>query len=164
MLLLTPDKLPISEKLKIALGCISTKLVTNRNEIVKVRSLPLCQHDLYHLEVAQLERIQIGKYLVSGIHGINSPILHETPIIEEYDGILDEVRVAFHEFIVKTSIYNTVKIIVWMGWLILCRINPVAVFIRHYISLAKTQSANNHFAFPFKYEEKAIAFLIDDRL
>ena len=137
---LTPSKLPIPWKLKIALGCISKKLITNENEIVEVRGMPLCQHDLYHLEVAQLERIQIGKHFVSGIHGINAPILHESPIVEEYDGILDEVRVAFHEFIIKTSIYNTVKVMLWMCWLMFCGINPVAVFLRHYISLKKIQS------------------------
>ena len=136
-LLLTPNKLLRSWKLKTALGCISKKLVFDEDRVVTIGEIPLCQHDLYHLEVAQLERIQIGKYLVSGIHGINSSIFHELPIIEEYDGIFDEVRVAFHELMVKTSVYNTVKAIAWMGWLIFCGINPVAVIYRHYVSLKR---------------------------
>ena len=142
-LLFTPNKLLRSWKLKTALGCISKKLVVKEDRVVLIRQMPLCQHDLYHLEVAQLERIKIGKYLVSGIHGINSPIFHELPIIEEYEGILDEVRVAFHEFMVKTSVYNTVKAIAWMGWLIFCGINPVAVIYRHHVSLKRFLDVNS---------------------
>lgn len=139
----TPNKLLTSWKLKTALGCISKKSVLNEDRVVLIREIPLCQHDLYHLEVAQLERIKIGKYLVSGIHGINSPIFHELPIIEEYDGVLDEVRVAFHEFMVKTSVYNTGKAIAWMGWLLFCGINPVAVIYRHYVSLKRFLDVNS---------------------
>ena len=145
MFSLTPNKLPIPWKLKTAFGCISKNLIEKENKVFKIRDLSLCQHDLYHLEVAQLERIQIGKYSVSGIHGINSPILHESPIIEEYDGILDEVRVAFHEVIVKISIYNTFKAIAWMCWLISSGISPIAVFLRHYSSISskKNESMTN---------------------
>ena len=134
-MLLRPNQLPISWKLKTALGCISKKPVINQGKTVKIKDVPLCHHDLYHLEVSQLKRIQIGKYQVSGIHGINSPVLHDTPIAEEYDGILDEVRVAFHEFLVSTSMYNTVKVLAWTGWLIFNRMNPVAIMWRHYDSL-----------------------------
>lgn len=141
-LLFTPNKLLISWKLKTALGCISKKLVFNEDGVVLIREIPLTQHDLYHLEVAQLERIQIGKYLVSGIHGIDSPIFHELPIIEEYDGIFDEVRVAFHEWMVKTSVYNTVKAIVWIVWLLFCGINPAAVIYRHHVSLKRFLEVN----------------------
>ena len=108
-----------------------------------IRGFPLDCHDRYHLEVAKLERIQIGQHQVSGIHGINSIILHETPIVEEYDGIFDEIRVAFHEFIVKTSMYNTAKAIAWFGWLILRGINPVAVIWRHYKSLKAYEVINS---------------------
>ena len=107
--LCTPQKLPIPWNVKTALGCISKKTVIRKGKIVKVRDTPLCYHDLYHLQVATLDRIRIGKHQVSGINGINSPVLHEFPIVEEYDGILDEVRVAFHEFITKTSFYININ-------------------------------------------------------
>lgn len=134
-MLLRPNQLPISWKLKTALGCISKKPVRNQDEIVKIKGIPLCHHDLYHLEISQLKRIQIGKHLVSGIHGINTPVLHDEPIVEEYDGILDEVRVAFHEFLVNTSVYNTVKVLAWAGWLVFNRMNPIAIMWRHHTSL-----------------------------
>ena len=99
--------------------------------MIKVRGCWLEYHDLYHLEVACLERIQIGKYMVSGIHGLNIPMFHESPIVEEYGGLLDEVRVAFHEWLTRPSIFNTIKAISWMGWLVSRGINPIAVLIRH---------------------------------
>ena len=137
MISFTPNKLPISWKVKTLLGCISKKTATHQGKIVKIRDITLCHHDLYHLEVAQLERIRIGKYLVSGIHGINSSVFHELSIVVEYDGILDEVRVAFHEFIMKTSFYNTLKAIAWMGWLAINGINPIVVVWQHYMSLKR---------------------------
>ncbi|NJL10056.1 MAG: hypothetical protein HC908_07475, partial [Calothrix sp. SM1_7_51] len=70
-------------------------------------------------------------YLVSGIHGINSPVLHDFPIIEEYDGILDEARVAIHEWLTRPSIFNTLKFIGWMFWLVTQKINPISVLISH---------------------------------
>ena len=142
MSLLTPNKL-FPQRIKNALGCISKKPVIYQGEMIMIRNKPLCNHDLYHLEVAQLERIQIGKHLVSGVHGINAPILHDSPIIVEYDGILDEVRVAFHEFMLRTSIYNTFKLISWMFWLLFHGINPTKIFWQHYVSLKKFAIENN---------------------
>lgn len=99
--------------------------------MIKVRDCWLEYHDLYHLEVACLERIQIGKHKVSGIHGLNIPLFHDSPIVAEYGGLLDEVRVAFHEWLTRPSIFNTIKAISWMVWLVLRGINPIAVLIRH---------------------------------
>jgi hypothetical protein len=131
----SPNKWLIPWRFKKVLGCISKQTALKDGKIISVRDIPLSFHDLYHLEVAKLPRIQIGDDRVSGIHGINTSILHECPIVEEYDGILDEARVAFHEFIVKTSIYNTIKAIAWSVWLVLQGINPIAVIWRHYKSL-----------------------------
>lgn len=133
---LNPTQLKIPNSLKKRLGCISKKKITQ--EVNGINSF-MYQHDLYHLEVSKLERIQIGKYYVSGIHGINSPVFHSNPIKSEYPGLLDEVRVAYHEWITKTSIFNTFKLLVWMGWLTVQEINPLAVFWRHYQSLNKQQ-------------------------
>ena len=152
-LLPTPHKLPIPWNIKISLGCISKKPVIREGKIVKVRDTPLCYHDLYHLEVANLDRIQIGKHQVSGINGINSSVLHESPIIEEYDGVFDEVRVAFHEFITKISFYNTVKAIFWISWLIFQGINPAVVIWRHYLSL-KLHSSSIPDTIDYYYQQK----------
>ncbi|MDJ0635252.1 MAG: hypothetical protein QNJ34_18825 [Xenococcaceae cyanobacterium MO_188.B29] len=129
-----PIQLKISKRYKKRFGCISKKKIKQKVEGVDIS---ISYHDLYHLEVSKLDRIQIGKYYVSGIHGINSPLLHPNPIQEEYSGLLDEVRVAYHEWMTRTSIYNTVKLLAWMGWLIIQGINPLAIFWRHYQSLNK---------------------------
>ena len=117
--------------------CYSARdLAMSANSPVIVRGYHICNHDLYHLEISHLERIQIGKHMVSGIHGINSPIFHDVPITEEYESFLDEARVAFHEWLTRTSLINTVKAFLWVNWLILNGINSFAVLYRHYKTLA----------------------------
>lgn len=102
---------------------------------VIVRGYHICHHDLYHLEVSDLDRIKIGKSWVSGIHGINCPIFHDFYIEEEYDGILDEARVACHEWLTRTSWLNSLKILLWLIWLAFRGINPFAVLYRHHQTL-----------------------------
>ena len=132
-----PSEINIGLPLKKVIGCISKEPIKVGAHLVKVRNNSdfLCYHDLYHLEVSCLERIQMGKYKVSGIHGINSPMFHKLPILEEYDSLLDEARVALHEWLTRTSIFNTFKLICWMFWLITQGINPISVLIRHIKSL-----------------------------
>jgi hypothetical protein len=72
-------------------------------------------------------------------------MFHSSPITAEYDEILDEIRVAFHEFIVKTSFYNTLKAISWMSWLAINRINPIVVVWQHYTSLKCFYTKDLHF-------------------
>jgi hypothetical protein len=129
--LVTPSEIYITYPFKKPLGCVSKNPVRIGNNFVKVRGYLLDYHDLYHMEVSCLERIQIGKFQVSGIHGINSPILHDAPIIEEYNGFLDEVRVAIHEWLTRTSVFTTFKLIAWMLWLIAQGMNPIGILIRH---------------------------------
>ena len=126
-----PSKLARNIPIRKILGCVSSEPVKLGNYIIKVRDCPLEYHDLYHLEVACLERILIGEHKVSGIHGLNLPMFHDSPIVVEYGGLLDEVRVAFHEWLTRPSIFNTIKAISWMIWLVLKGINPIAVLIRH---------------------------------
>lgn len=126
-----PSEIGKNIALREILGCISSERVRIGNYMIKVRGHWLDYHDLYHLEVACLARIQIGKDKVSGIHGLNVPMFHDSPIVEEYSGLLDEVRVAFHEWLTRPSIFNTLKAISWMVWLVLQGINPIAVLIRH---------------------------------
>ncbi|MUL38832.1 hypothetical protein BWI75_21560 [Gloeocapsopsis sp. AAB1 = 1H9] len=132
-----PCELRMRGQIKKILGCISTEPIKVGDDVVKLRGYWLCYHDLYHIEVSCLQRIQIGKYKVSGIHGINSPVFHDSIIIPEYDGLLDEARVAFHEWLTRTSVFNTCKAICWILWLITQGINPVAVLIRHVRVLQK---------------------------
>jgi hypothetical protein len=51
-MLLTPNKLPFSWKVKTIFGCISKKPVIYQGKVVKIDNITLCYHDLYHLEVA----------------------------------------------------------------------------------------------------------------
>lgn len=113
------------------------KVTTQKGSITVVKGYPLCNHDLYHIEISKLERIQIGRHMVSGIHGINAPIFHDVPIVEEYESFLDEARVAFHEWLTRTSSINTLKAFLWTIWLIFKGINSFAVIHRHYKTLRK---------------------------
>ena len=118
--------------------------IINGSPII-LQGYTLRNHDIYHLEIAQLERIQIGKYMVSGIHGINSSVFHDFPITEEYESFLDEARVAFHEWLTRPSLINTIKTFIWMNWLTFNGINSFAVLYRHYKSLSRYIETNNSF-------------------
>ena len=121
--------------LRKKVGYTSIDPVIEDGKQLTIRNHQINYHDFYHLEVSKLERIKIGKYMVSGIHGINSPYFHNEPITEEYDSALDEGRVAVHEWLVKTSLANTLKLLIWIIWFSLHRINPIAVIDRHHKSL-----------------------------
>ncbi len=110
--------------------------------MVKLRHHWLTYHDLYHFEVSRLDRIEIANEKVSGIHGFNSYTFHEKPIELEYDGALDEARVAVHEWLTRTSLYNTWKLIRWCTWLIPQGINPLTLIIRHFKSLQAYEASN----------------------
>lgn len=126
-----PSEVCLRLPIRKILGSRSVEPVKVGLFFVKIRGYLLSYHDLYHLEVSCLERILMGKHMVSGIHGINSLVLHKDVIVEEYDALLDEARVALHEWLTHTSIFNTIKAIFWILWLITKRINPIAVIIRH---------------------------------
>jgi hypothetical protein len=130
-----PSEYGLRIPIRKVLGCTSKEPVKVGYFLVKVRGYLLDYHDLYHLEVSFLERIQIGKDMVSGIHGINSPVLHEFPITEEYNEIFDEVRVAMHECLTRPSIFSLFKAIFWFFWLITQGINPITVIVRHIKSM-----------------------------
>lgn len=124
---------------KYALGCISFFPIIVGNETINIRGYCIEYHDLYHLEVSQLERIQMGKYWVSGIHGINSPVFHNAPIVQEYDGFLDEARIAFHEVLTRPTAFSKLKAFCWIFLLALHGINPFAVLMRHIRSMRDKQ-------------------------
>lgn len=126
-------------RLKEKLGCISCILIKINERYLKVRGVCIHYHDLYHLEVAQLERIRIGEYWISGIHGINSRVFHPTPLEQEYDSFFDEARVAIHEWLTRPTLFSLLKMFCWTLFLILQGINPLAVGIRHLNSMQKKQ-------------------------
>ncbi|MFM2061553.1 MAG: hypothetical protein RLZZ507_1223 [Cyanobacteriota bacterium] len=129
--ILPPSEIWIDLSIKKMLGCISKDRVKIGDNFIQIHDDWLCYHDLYHLEVSCLPRIKMGKHQVSGIHGINSPMFHDKYIIKEYDPLLDEARVAFHEWLTRTSFFNTLKLIAWSIWLIAQGINPIGVLFRH---------------------------------
>lgn len=113
---------------------------------LKLRGEFVSYHNLYHFEISQLERILIGKAMVSGIHGFYSHMFHDSPIEGEYEGVLDEARLAVHEWMTRPSFYNTLKLINWIFWFISRGINPFAVIFRHARSLWRfRQTANQTF-------------------
>jgi hypothetical protein len=130
---------PLIINLKKRFGCISLITIKIQNQHIRIRNVCIHYHDLCHLEVAQLKRIQMGKYMVSGIHGIKAGVFHETLNNQEYDGFLDEARIAVHEWLTRTTIFSSIKLICWMILLILYGINPVAVIIRHIQSIKDKQ-------------------------
>ena len=132
---LPPHKLKITPWFRKVFRCNSTERVIIDNSYLKNKNTYLTLHDLYHLEIANLKRIQIGKYWVSGVHGIDIKLFHEFPITAEYDGLLDEIRVAYHECLTRPSLFRTLKLISWMIWLITQGTNSFAVLIRHQKSL-----------------------------
>ncbi|WP_199333451.1 hypothetical protein [Oculatella sp. FACHB-28] len=126
--------------LKHRLGSISLIPIKIGKRGVKVRNVWIHYHDLYHLEVAQLDRIQMGNHWVSGVNGINGRVFHDAPIVEEYDSFLDEARIAIHESLTRPSAFSQLKLLCWMGLLLIQGINPLAVTIRHMKSLKKKQA------------------------
>lgn len=137
MLIVTipPHQLKITPWFRKVLKCTSTKRVKIDNLYLKTKNNYLTIHDLYHLEVANLERIKMGKHWVSGVHGISIKLFHEFPPPAEYDGLLDEARIAYHEGLTRPSLFRTLKLISWMVWLMTQKTNPFAVLIRHQKSL-----------------------------
>ncbi|MGB3637968.1 MAG: hypothetical protein WBA39_10400 [Rivularia sp. (in: cyanobacteria)] len=126
-------------QLKKTLGCISIIPIKIGNEHIQVRGTCIHYHDLYHLEVAQLERIRMGKYMVSGVHGLEVSVFHNSLKPQEYDGFLDEARIAIHEVLTRTTAFSIIKALCWMTLLMLQGINPFAVVIRHIKSMKKKQ-------------------------
>lgn len=124
---------------KKTLGCISIVPIKIGNEHIQVKGVCIHYHDLYHLEVAQLERIRMGKYMVSGIHGLKVSVFHDSLKPQEYDGFLDEARIAIHEGLTRPTAFSIIKALCWMTLLMLQGINAFAVVIRHIRSMKKKQ-------------------------
>jgi len=126
-------------QLKKTLGCISLIPIKIGNEHIQVKGVCIHYHDLYHFEVAQLERIQMGKHMVSGVDGLKVSLFHNSLKPQEYDGFLDEARIAIHEVLTRPTAFSNIKAFCWMTLLALQGINPLAVLIRHIKSMKKKQ-------------------------
>jgi hypothetical protein len=122
-------------KLIVFCGYTSTFPVQLSGEYLILNGYLFTYHDLLHYEISLLDRIEIGTDYVSGIHGICLPIFPGGPTVSEYDGLLDEARVAMHEWLTQRTIYNSFKLCNWFVWLIRQRINPFAVLYRQYLSI-----------------------------
>ncbi len=126
-------------RLKRSLGCISLIPITIAKRHIQVRGVCIHYHDLFHFEVAQLDRIRMGNAWVSGIHGIRKGVFHATDVPEEYDSFLDEARIAIHEALTRPSPFSIIKAGCWMLLLLLQGINPFAVCLRHWRTMQKKQ-------------------------
>ncbi len=127
--------LPLTHAWKKRLGSISTTPVVIAGHPLVVRGHWIHYHNLYHLEISHLDRILMGKDLVSGLGGFYSPMYHDEEVPSEYDGVLDEARVAVHEAITRPSIYSTIKLFRWSLWFLRQWMNPIAIIYRHWRSL-----------------------------
>ncbi|KAM3096668.1 hypothetical protein ACKFKG_10465 [Phormidesmis sp. 146-35] len=119
------------------LGCVSSEEVKLVDRPLMLRGEALSYHNLYHFEVSCLDRIVISNQRVSGIHGFYASMFCDAPIEAEYAGVLDEARVAVHEWLTRPAFYNTLKLINWSIWLVWHGINPIAVILRHAESLGR---------------------------
>lgn len=77
-------------------------------------------HDIAHLKVAELDPIPMGKgHPVNGINGISSQVApHFHPdkpdYRPQYNGLLDEYRVAIHQWQEKKSLISGVRLLFYM--------------------------------------------------
>lgn len=106
---------------------------------VIVRNFWISRHNLDHIEISRLDRIQMGTAQVSGIHGFYSSMYHDDPIEPEYDGMLDEVRVFVHEGVTRPSLSSLAKLLYWWVWMVFRGIDPVSVTLRHCLTLRRFQ-------------------------
>jgi hypothetical protein len=125
--------------IKKLIGCDSGDPLVVGGYPLIVRNFWISRHNLDHIEIARLDRIQMGSAQVSGIHGFYSSMYHDEPIEAEYDGILDEVRVFIHEAVTRPSLASVTKLLYWMIWMATKRMNPVTVVLRHAESVKRFQ-------------------------
>ena len=92
-------------------------------------------HDGCHMELAQLPRIQILGENVSGIHGICIPEFGRENEIAEYDGNLDERRLALYQAMKTPAMWSIAKAVYACGALTLRGSNPLLVAIAQYKSM-----------------------------
>lgn len=118
-------------------GYISTLPVEIAGDFLMFDGHVFEHHDLLHYEISLLDRITIGTDRISGIHGICLPMFPGGPRVPEYDGLLDEARVAMHEWLTQPTMYNTCKLLNWFIWFLQQRVNPFGVLSRHFLSLQR---------------------------
>ncbi|MGD1921617.1 MAG: hypothetical protein ACFCAD_23625 [Pleurocapsa sp.] len=116
---------------KRLLGCLSYDIVIRDDEPLQIEDYVYNYHNLFHYEISNLDRINMGKDRVSGIHGFYSPMFHDRNFEPEYNGMLDEARVAIHEWITRTSIFSTFKALNRIIWIASIRVNPMLVIVDH---------------------------------
>ena len=127
----------LSPSVKRLIGGDSGDPLTIGGYPIVVRNFWISRHNLDHIEVSRLDRIQMGRDQVSGIHGFYSSMYHDDPIEPEYDGMLDEVRVFVHEGVTRPSLSSITKLLYWWVWMALRGINPILVSLRHISALRR---------------------------
>ena len=156
------EPLTLSHAWKKKLGCVSTTPVVVAGRPVIIKGEWVHHHNLYHLEISYLDRILMGRDWVSGIHGFYSSMYHDVEIQAEYNGFLDEARVAVHESLIHPSIYTFIKLLRWSLWFIRHGMNPIAIVYRHWKSLQRYDvdqimiQKEEGKVFALSYSEKAL--------
>ena len=127
----------LGPSVKRLIGADSGDPLTIGGYPIVVRNFWISHHNLDHIEVSRLDRIQMGQDQVSGIHGFYSSMYHDDPIEPEYDGILDEVRVFIHEGVTRPSLASIAKLLYWWIWMLFKGINPISVTFHHIVTLRR---------------------------
>ncbi len=103
------------------------------HKYVEYEGRQMWHHDVVHIEVSKLVPIDIDGHQVDGISGINIPEFHgEDHFVPMYDGMLDEARVGFHQWMsYPHKPYSWVILVNYVVYLASKGINPIVVILRH---------------------------------
>ena len=95
----------------------------------------LSHHDISHMEISKTNPVLICGAWVTGIGGVCIPEFNTQGNQPQYDGLLDECRVAFYQVLKYPSVCGVVRGIYWSLWLMKKRENPIRVLIDQYKSM-----------------------------
>ncbi len=104
---------------------------TNESSYEKVNGQWLSHHDRCHLEVAALPALPMGKDMITGIAGVCIPEFSNAHCTPQYDGLLDECRVAIHQALAYPSACGYVRLCSWCFWMVSRGINPISATLAH---------------------------------
>lgn len=87
------------------------------------------------MELSKLNSITICGHQVTGIRGVCIPEFGTEDNVPQYDGLLDECRVAFYQLLKYPSLCGIVRAGYWIGWLMKKGENPLRVLYHQWKSM-----------------------------
>ena len=107
----------------------------NESSYTQYGSKWLSHHDICHLQISKTNSVLICGAWVTGISGVCIPEFGTQDDIPEYDGLLDECRVALYQLFKYPSVCGVVRGIYWCLWLTMKGENPIRVLTDQYESM-----------------------------